>query len=173
MNAVEIEEAVSELAAAPFDGAEFPFAFLTAFGNKETTVKRLRTASSNTSDVAEGVLQRNNIHLAVCAEGRVGEPKLPAGRRLCSSSPEVGDTVLVLGYPLSARAGLLVFDGIIAADDAPDGYWTSANNGGASGGMVIDATDDCYLGMTVSGGDGALADLGRVLKWQEFAPSEK
>jgi hypothetical protein len=73
MNAVEIEEAVSELAAAPFDGAEFPFAFLTAFGNKETTVKRLRTASSNTSDVAGGVLQRNNIHLAVCAEGRVGE----------------------------------------------------------------------------------------------------
>ena len=28
MNAVEIEEAVSELAGAPFDAAEFPFAFL-------------------------------------------------------------------------------------------------------------------------------------------------
>ncbi|SFK61672.1 hypothetical protein SAMN05444581_11235 [Methylocapsa palsarum] len=41
MNAVEIEEAVSELAAAPFDPAEFPFAFLTAFGNKATTVNRL------------------------------------------------------------------------------------------------------------------------------------
>jgi hypothetical protein len=38
MNAVEIEEAVSELASAPFDSDEFPFAFLTAFGNKETTV---------------------------------------------------------------------------------------------------------------------------------------
>lgn len=36
MNAVEIEEAVSGLAAAPFDVAEFPFAFLAAFGNKET-----------------------------------------------------------------------------------------------------------------------------------------
>jgi hypothetical protein len=46
MNAVEIEEAVSQLAAAPFDAAEFPFAFLTAFGNKETTVKRLRSVSS-------------------------------------------------------------------------------------------------------------------------------
>ena len=33
MNAVEIEEAVSELAAAPFDAAEFPFAFLSAFGS--------------------------------------------------------------------------------------------------------------------------------------------
>ncbi|NJO11899.1 MAG: hypothetical protein HC873_22310 [Leptolyngbyaceae cyanobacterium SL_1_1] len=34
MNAVEIEEAVSQLAEAPFDPEEFPFAFLEAFGNK-------------------------------------------------------------------------------------------------------------------------------------------
>lgn len=73
MNAVEIEEAVSELAAAPFDAAEFPFAFLTAFGNKAVTVQRLRAGSGNASDVAGGVLQRNNIHLAVCAEGKVAE----------------------------------------------------------------------------------------------------
>ncbi len=72
MNAVEIEEAVSELAAAPFDAAEFPFVFLAAFGNKETTVKRLRSGSSNASDVVGGILQRNNIHLATCAEGAVG-----------------------------------------------------------------------------------------------------
>jgi hypothetical protein len=51
MNAVEIEEAVSELAAAPFDAAEFPFAFLAAFGNKETTLKRLRKGESNKSDL--------------------------------------------------------------------------------------------------------------------------
>jgi hypothetical protein len=73
LNAVEIEEAVSELAAAPFDAAEFPFAFLSAFGNKETTVKRLRSASANSSDIEGGVLQRNNIHIAVCPEGSVGE----------------------------------------------------------------------------------------------------
>lgn len=73
MNAVEIEEAVSELAAAPFDAAEFPFAFLTAFGNKPVTVQRLRAGSGNASDVAGGVLQRSNIHMAVCAEGRVSE----------------------------------------------------------------------------------------------------
>jgi hypothetical protein len=65
LNAVEIEEAVSELAAAPFDAAEFPFAFLTAFGNKATTVNRLRTPSLNKSDVIGGVLQARNIHLAV------------------------------------------------------------------------------------------------------------
>ena len=72
MNAVEIEEAVSDLAAQPFDAQEFPFAFLTAFGNKDVTVKRLRSASSNSSDVPGGVLQRNNIHLATCAPGSVG-----------------------------------------------------------------------------------------------------
>ncbi len=36
MNAVEIEEAISALAEEPFNAAEFPFDFLTAFGNKET-----------------------------------------------------------------------------------------------------------------------------------------
>jgi N-6 DNA Methylase len=72
MNAVEIEEAVSELATQPFDAQEFPFAFLTAFGNKETTVRRLRSASSNSSDVPGGVLQQKNIHIATCASGMVG-----------------------------------------------------------------------------------------------------
>lgn len=73
MNAVEIEEAVSALASQPFDAAEFPFSFLAAFGNKETAIKRLRTASANASDVAGGVLQKSNIHIATCAEGKVGE----------------------------------------------------------------------------------------------------
>lgn len=73
MNAVEIEEAVSDLALQPFDAAEFPFAFLAAFGNKDTTLKRLRTGNNNTSDLPGGVLQRSNIHIAVCEAGAVGE----------------------------------------------------------------------------------------------------
>lgn len=72
MNAVEIEEAVSALAERPFDAAEFPFAFLEAFGNKATTIKRLRTGASNRSDLG-GVLQTNNIHIAVAAPGAVTE----------------------------------------------------------------------------------------------------
>ncbi|WP_323019957.1 DNA methyltransferase [Pararhodobacter sp.] len=70
MNAVEIEQAVSELAEQPFDAAEFPYAFLMAFGNKDTTIKRLRTGASNKSDIG-GVLQTNNIHLATCAPGDI------------------------------------------------------------------------------------------------------
>ncbi len=70
MNAVEIEEAVSALASQPFDPAQFPFAFLEAFGNKATTIKRLRSGASNKSDVG-GVLQTGNIHIAVAGPGDV------------------------------------------------------------------------------------------------------
>jgi len=72
MNAVEIEEAVSALAEEPFDPAEFPYAFLRAFGNKDTTLRRLRTGDTNKSDLG-GVLQRGNIHIAVAPVGRVSE----------------------------------------------------------------------------------------------------
>ena len=70
MNAVEIEQAVSELAEQVFNAAEFPFAFLRAFGNKETTLRKLRTGDTNKSDVG-GVLQRNNIHIAIAPDGEV------------------------------------------------------------------------------------------------------
>jgi len=70
MNAVEIEEAVSELASAPFDPSEFPFQFLAAFGNKATTIKKLRAGASNKSDLG-GVLQTSNVHIAVSQPGEV------------------------------------------------------------------------------------------------------
>lgn len=70
MNAVEIEEAVSALAERPFEPAEFPYAFLEAFGNKDATIKRLRSGASNKSDL-DGVLQTSNIHIAVCGPGEV------------------------------------------------------------------------------------------------------
>jgi hypothetical protein len=70
MNAVEIEAAISDLAQQPFDPAEFPYAFLEAFGNKATTIKRLRSGASNKSDLG-GVLQTNNIHIAVADAGAV------------------------------------------------------------------------------------------------------
>ncbi|HNA25584.1 MAG TPA: hypothetical protein PKI24_16200 [Nitrospira sp.] len=70
MNAVEIEEAISVLAEEKFDPLEFPFAFLQAFGNKETTLKRLRKGESNKSDLG-GVLQTNHVHIGVAAPGEV------------------------------------------------------------------------------------------------------
>lgn len=74
MNAVEIEEAISLLAEQPFNRDTFAFDFLEAFGNKATTLKRLKSdkkGATNASDLkAEGaVLQRNNIHILPCAKG--------------------------------------------------------------------------------------------------------
>jgi hypothetical protein len=88
MNAVEIEAAVSDLAAEQFDAAEFPFQFLAAFDKKETTLKRLRKGDSNKSDVVGGVLLQSSIHLAVCAPGETRamlqrlktSPKTAAGK---------------------------------------------------------------------------------------------
>jgi hypothetical protein len=80
MNAVEIEQAITDLAERPFDCANFPYSFLEAFGNKETTIKRLRTGASNKSDLG-GVLQTNNIHILTCATGGV-----PAALKALSGS---------------------------------------------------------------------------------------
>ncbi len=71
MNAVEIEEAISILAEQPFDAAEFPYAFLEAFGNKATEIQRLRKGNSNKTDIEGAVLQAKNIHLAISAKGEV------------------------------------------------------------------------------------------------------
>jgi len=93
MNAIEIEEAVSALAEAPFDAEEFPYQFLAAFGNKATTIKRLRTGATNKSDVVGGVLQRNNIHLAVCDPGTV-EATLPALRESTATASQKAKYIL-------------------------------------------------------------------------------
>lgn len=73
MNAVEIEQAITDLAEQNFDSENFPYAFLEAFGNKATTIKKLKSGLSNASDIEDGVLQRNNIHMAVCAEGGISK----------------------------------------------------------------------------------------------------
>jgi hypothetical protein len=72
LNAVEIEQAITDLAEQPFDRTNFPYAFLEAFGNKETTIKRLRAGASNKSDLG-GVLQTNNIHILTCDAGQVAK----------------------------------------------------------------------------------------------------
>jgi hypothetical protein len=87
MNAVEIADEVLKLSEKPFDPVEFPFEFLAAFGNKETTITRLRRGDSNVSDIEGGVLQKNNIHLAVCEGGAVRETlrKLKASPKTASA----------------------------------------------------------------------------------------
>jgi hypothetical protein len=52
----------------PFDSAEFPFALLQAFANKETTLKPLCKGGSDNSDLGD-VLRTNNIDIATRETG--------------------------------------------------------------------------------------------------------
>lgn len=107
MNAVEIEEAISGLAREPFDAVEFPFSFLEAFGNKATSIKRLRSGTTNKSDIG-GVLQTNNIHIKVCESGEV-EATLSALRASTATTKSKAQYILATdGVTLEAedlRAG--------------------------------------------------------------------
>ena len=58
MHAVEIEQVISELAQEPFDSAEFAFAFVAAFGNKDTTLKRMSTGNN----IAKELISRETIN---------------------------------------------------------------------------------------------------------------
>ena len=103
MNAVEIEAAVSELAAKPFDAQEFAFEFLRAFGNKETTIKKLRAGQSNSSDIQNSVLQRNHIHIAVCDKDLVSQ-KLKALRESKATEKAKAKFILATdGFNLQAE----------------------------------------------------------------------
>jgi hypothetical protein len=93
LNAVEIEEAISQLADQPFDSDNFPYTFLEAFGNKETTIKRLRAGASNKSDLG-GVLQTSNIHIVTCDTEQVTKTlkalkESPAERQNCGGGMTV------------------------------------------------------------------------------------
>ena len=114
MNAVEIEEAVSALAAEPFDPGEFPFAFLEAFGNKQTTIKRLRAGNTNPSDVGGG-LQRSNIHIKVAPEGAAA-----AALAALKASPE------------TARAKCEVRPGGRTGESSPPRMWRAATSSSAT-----------------------------------------
>ncbi len=72
MNAVEIEQAISELADHPYDAADFPFAFLECFDNSAARSTKLRKGTSNKSDM-DGVLQAGSIHIKTCETGQVPE----------------------------------------------------------------------------------------------------
>jgi hypothetical protein len=104
MNAVEIEEAISVLALQPFDAAEFPFAFLAAFGNKDTALKRLRTGNNNDSDVTGGVLQRSKIHIGVCEDGTVGETLKALRASLATAKARAKFILATDGQTLEAEA---------------------------------------------------------------------
>jgi hypothetical protein len=79
--------------------------------------------------------------------------------KLCSSV-NVGDKLLVLGYPgIGSKTGLTVTEGIVSGYDG-NYYITSAKiDHGNSGGAAILIKDDCYLGIPSSAAVGTIESL--------------
>jgi len=78
---------------------------------------------------------------------------------------EIGDKVLILGYPsIGSDAGLTVTEGILSGFDG-NYFITSAKiDKGNSGGTAILAGSSCYLGIPTASVVGSIESLGRVLK---------
>ena len=108
MNAVEIEEAVSLLAEQPYEADSFPYTFLEAFGNKATTIKRLKSGTTNKSDLG-GVLQRGNIHIKTCAAHERNDETLERiyiGRRFRNDTERL-EKLFALYTKMTAKKGVL------------------------------------------------------------------
>jgi hypothetical protein len=92
----------------------------------------------------------------------------------CPSPPNVGDEIVILGYPaIGSSSGITATDGIVSGYDG-NYYVTSAKvEHGNSGGVAIDVKRNCDLGVPTYVDAGSLESLARILKWQVFAPGEQ
>ncbi|WP_443477957.1 class I SAM-dependent DNA methyltransferase [Novosphingobium aerophilum] len=69
MNPTEIYDALAEIAAEPFDATEFPFAFAAATDGAKAAISKLRSGSTNKSDLRGGVLFGKKFHYAPALAG--------------------------------------------------------------------------------------------------------
>ena len=118
------------------------------------------TVATNNSDNARIYLSSIDDYL---------ENMTTEGRHMCDSIPNVGDSIVILGYPsIGSQTDITATQGIISGYDG-DYYITSAGiDHGNSGGAAIDETNNCYLGIPTWVESGSFESLGRILKWQAF-----
>ena len=86
--------------------------------------------------------------------------------RICTNEPDLGDKVLILGYPtIGTNLGITATEGIVSGIEE-NHYVTSAKiDYGNSGGAAILLKDNCYLGIpTYAIKVGGFESLGRILR---------
>ena len=86
------------------------------------------------------------------------------GASYCPNEPEIGDKVVVLGYPgIGSSSGITVTEGIISGYEGAY-YVTSAKiDHGNSGGIAVSVKNNCIVGMPSASIGGSLESLGRIL----------
>lgn len=91
MNPSEISDALTALAAKPYDATEFPFRFALATGNTPATIAKLRGGSFNKSDLPGGVLMNQKFHFVPAMPGMVSAAldQLRANKRTAKHKPAI------------------------------------------------------------------------------------
>ena len=128
------------------------------------------TSDISTSDTngADGALMKIN---SPNPDSILSELLNNSKKKFCSSIPNIGDEVVILGYPaIGASSGVTATEGIISGYDG-DYYVTSAKvDHGNSGGAAIDVKNNCDLGIPTYVISGQLESLARILKWKVIVP---
>lgn len=99
----DIEEAVSRVAAPPFDRDAFPFDFIAAYDAPPATVTRIRNGTQNASDIEGGVLWRQKLHLLICEPGQVESALEQLRTSRATATQRVQFIVATDGVELAAR----------------------------------------------------------------------
>ncbi len=87
--------------------------------------------------------------------------------KYCQSSPNLGDQVVILGFPaIGSPTGVTVTEGIVSGYDGDYIITDAKIDHGNSGGVAIDFNDNCYLGLPTWAAAGQIESLARILKWQ-------
>ncbi len=116
----------------------------------EYTIPASRITLSEEHDAAFGFLDET-------------PPGMPMAQ-VCPGEPEIGEKVVILGYPsIGAQESVTATEGIIAGFDE-DYYTTSAKiDKGNSGGAAISITENCFLGLPTLVFAGRVESLARIL----------
>lgn len=87
----------------------------------------------------------------------------------CTKDPEIGDKIVILGYPgVGSSSGITATEGIISGYEG-DYYVTSAKiEHGNSGGVAILIKDNCFVGIPTASVAGSLESLGRILSFKKI-----
>lgn len=88
-----------------------------------------------------------------------------AKQKFCTTEPQIGDEVIILGFPtIGSNRDVTATEGIIAAIE-DDHYVTSAKvDSGNSGGAAIHVDNQCYLGIPTFTALGQAESLARILR---------
>ncbi|MDQ7071105.1 MAG: hypothetical protein Q9M48_10285, partial [Rhodobacterales bacterium] len=141
MNVIEIQDAVSQIAAKSFDETNFFFDFMASYNAPAMTITRLRKNDGNQSDLPNGVIWRNWVHFlpnppegVQLALDRVEtSPKTKRakcrfvlttdGTEIAARDLKTGDTLFCEFAELGDRFGFFLpaagFDRYAAADENP------------------------------------------------------